>query len=116
MMTLQAGIVGENLARSQENGGAAQWPVFWLTREQDWGEANAVTAEFVSDFAGIFQRHFEVPTVRLQPADLFAHRVSEFFGTGAEADDHRFRIFSEKAKPPLFEALFHGESRVWPYH
>src|SRR5262245_19076867 len=79
MMTLQPGIVGEDLARSQENRGPAQWPVFWLIREQHRREADAVFAEFPSDLAGLFQPDLEKPPVRLQAADLFAHGLGEIF-------------------------------------
>jgi hypothetical protein len=110
MVAFEAPVVGENLARGEEERGAAER--VRLASEQDGSESDAVMAERAFELGPVFRGGEEVAAVGNEGADLIEHAATEVGRTGGEGDDDGVGIFAEEAEEEKFEPLFHGRVRA----
>ena len=103
VVAFQTGIVGENFARGETEGGAAEG--VGLAREEDGGEADAVAAELALERGPGFRGGEEVAAVGDEGEDFVVHAADEVGGAGGEGDDDGVGVFAEEREEPAFEGL-----------
>ena len=110
MMALEARIVGQDFARGEAVGGAAQGA--GLAREHHRGQADSIAFQAAAHLGPVVLGDEEVAAVGNQGADLFGHAVAEIRVAGGECHDHGFGILAQQAEDPPLETLLHRTDLV----